>query len=111
MAGSELTHGQAAEAIAAEGSRPDRRAPSRGPRRRALPGRRSDETRDVFADIDWTALAEASPTTWRGWRTAWKRSMRARSTSACVPCCAPCIASTGSWDGCYASSSTGASTV
>src|SRR5439155_11923612 len=63
MAGSELTQGQAAEAIAAEGlsarlpcdeSWPATEAPRTPP---ADP----DETRAVFAELDWSAIREALP--------------------------------------------------
>jgi hypothetical protein len=63
MAGSELTQGQAAEAIAAEGlsartpcgeAWPAAGAPSPAP---ADP----EETRAVFADLDWSAIREALP--------------------------------------------------
>src|SRR5882762_9796512 len=61
MAGSELTQGQAAEAIAAEGlsARPpcDEVWPAPEPRTEVPPD--SDETRTVFADLDWSAIREA----------------------------------------------------
>jgi hypothetical protein len=63
MAGSELTHGQAAEAIAAEGlsARPvcGETWPAAEPSPPAPPD--PEETRAVFADLDWTALREAVP--------------------------------------------------
>jgi hypothetical protein len=62
MAGSELTQGQAAEAIAAEGlaARPScaEAWPATPSAARAAD---PDETRTKFADIDWTAVAEAIP--------------------------------------------------
>src|SRR5438105_9764288 len=63
MAGAELTHAQAAEAIAAEGlsARPacDEAWPAAGPTCAAAPD--PDETRAVFADLDWNAVREAIP--------------------------------------------------
>src|SRR5438876_9317260 len=63
MAGSELTQGQAAEAIAAEGlsARPscDEAWPSTEPPSPTPAD--PDETRAVFADVDWSALREALP--------------------------------------------------
>ena len=63
MAGAELTYGQVAEAIAAEGvtARPsrDERWPA-DPPPAAAPAD-PDETRDVFAPLDWYAVAEAIP--------------------------------------------------
>src|SRR3989475_6015886 len=63
MAGSELTQGQAAEAIAAEGL--SARAPCGEPwpaaeRPRAVPAD-PHESRAVFADLDWTAIRDALP--------------------------------------------------
>jgi hypothetical protein len=63
MAGTDLTQGQAAEAIAAEGL--SARAPcgeawpAADPPRPALAD--ADETRAVFAELDWSAVREAVP--------------------------------------------------
>jgi len=63
MAGSELTQGQAAEAIAAEGL--SARAPCGEPWPAAEPPRTTPadlhESRAVFADLDWTAIRDALP--------------------------------------------------
>src|SRR5438046_9000545 len=63
MAGSELTQGQAAEAIAAEGL--SARAPCGEPWPAAEPPRTAPadphESRAVFADLDWTAIRDALP--------------------------------------------------
>jgi hypothetical protein len=63
MAGAELTYGQAAEAIAAEGLAARSACGEAWP---ALPPPAAvpadpDETRDVFAALDWAAVAEAIP--------------------------------------------------
>ena len=63
MAGSELTQGQAAEAIAAEGL--SARVPCGEPWPAAEPPRTAPvdlhESRAVFADLDWTAIRDALP--------------------------------------------------
>jgi hypothetical protein len=63
MAGTELTYGQAAEAIAAEGlsARPavDQRWPVPDPA--APEPAHPEETRAAFVDLDWSALREAAP--------------------------------------------------
>jgi len=62
MAGSELTEGQAAEVIAAEGLAARPSCDEAWPAIPTSPWTADpDETRAVFADIDWTAVAEALP--------------------------------------------------
>src|SRR5262245_43829563 len=63
MAGSQVTHGQAAEAIAAEGlsARPPCSEPWPAPDPLHRISADPEETRAVFADLDWTAIREAIP--------------------------------------------------
>jgi hypothetical protein len=63
MAGSELTHGQAAEATAAEGLSARPACDEMWPAPEPPPPAAADpnETRAAFADLDWSAIREAIP--------------------------------------------------